>query len=71
MIDVIVVDDNPVVRAALRGYLDGTDVARVVGEAGDGSSALQLARQARPHVILLDYRMPIADGLSVVTALSN
>jgi DNA-binding NarL/FixJ family response regulator len=71
MIDVIVIDDNPVVRAALRGYLDSTDEARVVGEAGDGIGALQLAQRVRPQVILLDYRMPIADGLSVVTALAS
>jgi len=71
MIDVIVVDDNPVVRAALSSYLDSTDEARIVGEAADGISALQLAQRVRPQVILLDYRMPIADGLSVVTALSS
>jgi len=71
MIDVMVVDDNPIVRAALRGYIDSTDEARVVGEAGDGVDALQLAQRLRPTVILLDNRMPVADGLSVVTALAS
>jgi DNA-binding NarL/FixJ family response regulator len=70
VIDVLIVDDNPIVRAALRGYLDGTDETRVVGEAGDGSIALQLAHRLRPAVTLLDYRMPVADGLSVVSAIS-
>ncbi|MFD9701765.1 response regulator [Lentzea sp. NPDC059081] len=66
MIDVLVVDDNPIVREALRGFLDGTGSARVVAEAGDGRQALTLARRLRPAVTLLDHRMPIADGLSVL-----
>jgi DNA-binding NarL/FixJ family response regulator len=70
VIDVLVVDDNPIVRSALGGYLDSTGEARVVGMAGDGVVALELAHRLRPAVTLLDYRMPIADGLSVITALS-
>jgi DNA-binding NarL/FixJ family response regulator len=70
MIEVLIVDDNPTVRAALRGFLDSTDEARVVGEAGDGQLALQLAQRLRPQVTILDYRMPVADGLSVVRPLS-
>ncbi|PRY36779.1 LuxR C-terminal-related transcriptional regulator [Umezawaea tangerina] len=66
MIDVLVVDDNPIVRAALRGFLDSTDSARVVAEAGDGRQGLTLARRLRPAVTLLDHRMPVADGLSVL-----
>ncbi|WNV85561.1 response regulator transcription factor [Umezawaea sp. Da 62-37] len=66
MIDVLVVDDNPIVRAALRGFLDCTDSARVVAEAGDGRRAVAFARRLRPAVTLLDHRMPIADGLSVL-----
>jgi DNA-binding NarL/FixJ family response regulator len=71
MINVLVVEDNPIVRSALRDYLDGTDEAQVVAEAGDGRQALAAARRLRPAVTLLDYRMPIADGLSVITELSQ
>jgi DNA-binding NarL/FixJ family response regulator len=71
MIEVLVVDDNPIVRGALRGFLDGCDDVRVVGEAGDGREAVATARRLRPTVTLLDYRMPIADGLSVVEPLAQ
>jgi DNA-binding NarL/FixJ family response regulator len=71
MIDVMVVDDSPIVRAALQGFLAGCDEVRVVAQAGDGQEALALARRYRPGLILLDYRMPVADGLSVVEALAE
>ncbi|NLU79482.1 response regulator transcription factor [Micromonospora sp. HNM0581] len=71
MIDILIVDDNPIVRAALRGYLASADDMAVVGEAGDGRTALSSAQRLRPAVTLLDHRMPIADGLSVVTQLTG
>jgi DNA-binding NarL/FixJ family response regulator len=71
VIDVLIVDDNPIVRAALRGYLDSTEEVRVVAEAGNGQEALAAVRRFRPTVTLLDHRMPIADGLSVVSALAQ
>ena len=70
-ISVLIVDDNPIVRAALRGFLDGCEQLRVVAEAGNGREALTIARRLRPTVTLLDYRMPIADGLSVIGELSS
>ncbi len=70
-ISVMVVDDNPIVRAAIRGYLDGTDDARVIAEAADGKEALATARRLHPTVTLLDYRMPITDGLAVVADLRS
>jgi DNA-binding NarL/FixJ family response regulator len=71
MIDLLVVDDNPVVRAAVHGFLAGQDEVRVVGEAADGREALRLAHRLRPAVTLLDYRMPVADGLSVIATLAE
>ncbi|GAA1864506.1 LuxR C-terminal-related transcriptional regulator [Asanoa iriomotensis] len=70
-IDVLVVDDNQIMRAALRGILAADERLQVVGEAANGREALALARQLRPAVTLLDHRMPIADGLSVVGELGQ
>ncbi|MFC0527154.1 response regulator [Phytohabitans kaempferiae] len=71
MIDVMIVDDNPIVRMALRGYLAGAEDVTVVGEATDGRTAVTTAQRLRPDVTLLDHRMPIADGLSVVSQLAE
>lgn len=71
MIDVLIVDDNPIVRAAIRGFLDVEEEVRVVGEAGNGRDAVAAARRLHPTVTLLDYRMPIADGLAVIGELSQ
>jgi DNA-binding NarL/FixJ family response regulator len=67
---VLVADDNSVVRAVVRDMLDGVGDLAVIGEAANGAEALQLARLHRPDVTLLDHRMPVRDGLSVVGAIS-
>jgi DNA-binding NarL/FixJ family response regulator len=71
VIDVLIVDDNPIVRAAIRVFLGAADDIRVAGEAADGRTALATAQRLRPAVTLLDHRMPVADGLSVITALAD
>ena len=70
-ITVLVADDNPVVRAVLRDLLGNGGQISVVGEAANGVEALELAAAARPDVTLLDHRMPLRDGLSVVVALTG
>ncbi|WP_027344051.1 LuxR C-terminal-related transcriptional regulator [Hamadaea tsunoensis] len=70
MISVLVVDDNPIVREALRGYLDGCPGIQVTAEAADGRHAVTLAAAERPAVTLLDHRMPVADGLCVLAELA-
>jgi DNA-binding NarL/FixJ family response regulator len=69
-IRVLVVDDNPVVRAVLRNLLDdGGRTITIVAEAANGDDALRMADAYRPDVTLLDHRMPLHDGLSVVGSL--
>jgi DNA-binding NarL/FixJ family response regulator len=60
MISVMIVDDNPIVRLAMRGILGDTDEMRAVAEAADGRDALAMALRPQPTLSLLDYRMPTA-----------
>ena len=53
-ISVLIVDDHPVVRQGLRVLLEVQDGIEVAGEAGDGATALKLAAEHAPDVILLD-----------------
>src|ERR671921_185696 len=64
---ILVVDDHPLTRDALTSLLaqGGFDV---VGEAGDGAEALELAHTLQPDLILLDLTMPGIDGLTVLPA---
>jgi DNA-binding NarL/FixJ family response regulator len=59
---VLVVDDQELVRAGLRAILE-TNGVDVVGEAGDGVAAVELALDLRPDVVLMDVRMPVLDGI--------
>jgi len=68
-IDVLVVDDDPLVRAGLAMMLGGTPDIRVVAEAGDGAEVPGLVDEHAPHVVLMDIRMPGTDGLAATEAL--
>jgi len=63
MIRVLLADDQALVRAGFRALLDAQDGIEVVGEAEDGRDAVELARETKPDVILMDIRMPVLDGL--------
>lgn len=67
MVRVVVVDDEPLVRAGLRLVLDPARGIEIVGEAGDGVAALRLVREVDPDVVLMDVRMPGGDGIEAVT----
>ncbi|MFC5663404.1 response regulator [Kitasatospora misakiensis] len=69
MIDILLADDEELVRAGLRAVLEAQGDLRVVGEASDGAEALVLARRLRPHVVLMDVRMPGLDGLAATREL--
>ena len=60
---VLLVDDHPIVRDGLRWLLDSAGGLKVVGEAGDGETAVRLAADLRPDVVLMDLAMPGLDGV--------
>ncbi|MCQ4206272.1 response regulator [Streptomyces longispororuber] len=60
---VLLVDDQPLVRSGLRVLIADTDDLDVVGEAGDGAEAVELAASLRPDVVVMDIRMPGTDGI--------
>lgn len=70
-IRVLLVDDDPLVRSALRMMIDGTDDVRVVGEAADGAELPSAVAAHRPDVVLLDIRMPQVDGLTAAERLQR
>jgi DNA-binding NarL/FixJ family response regulator len=63
MIRVVIADDQELLRAGLRVLLDNEDDITVVGEAGDGATAIDVARAHRPDVVLMDISMPGLDGV--------
>jgi DNA-binding NarL/FixJ family response regulator len=63
MIQVLLADDLPLVRAGLRTLLEAEEGVLVVGEARDGEEAIALARETKPDVVLMDLSMPGVDGL--------
>jgi len=63
MTDLLIADDQALVRVGLRKILDSEPDINVVGEAGDGRDAVTAARQLQPDVILMDIRMPVLDGI--------
>ncbi len=63
MIRTLVVDDHTMVRAGLCRLLDAEEDLEVVGQSGSGREAVQLARELKPDVVILDYSLPDIDGL--------
>ncbi|QIZ35193.1 response regulator transcription factor [Saccharopolyspora sp. ASAGF58] len=63
MVRVLLVDDQELMRMGFRMVLDAQDDLEIVGEAGNGAEAVELAERLRPDVVLMDVRMPVLDGV--------
>ncbi|MEU9594997.1 response regulator [Streptomyces sp. NPDC048219] len=68
-IRLLLVDDDPLVRAGLSFMLGGADDVEIVGEAADGDEVEALVDRTRPDVVLMDIRMPGVDGLTATERL--
>ncbi|MEU9183703.1 response regulator transcription factor [Streptomyces sp. NPDC048484] len=67
-VTVLLVDDEPLVRAGLRAILEAQPDIEVVGEAADGAAVIPLVRRLRPDVVAMDVRMPLMDGIEATRA---
>jgi DNA-binding NarL/FixJ family response regulator len=68
---ILIVDDNAIVRRGLASLLAENPTFEIVGEAGDGREAIDVAERTSPDVVLLDVRMPVLDGVEAAERLSE
>jgi DNA-binding NarL/FixJ family response regulator len=66
VIRAVVADDQSLVRLGLRVLLENEDDMELAGEAADGRAAVELVRQQKPDVVLMDIRMPVLDGIEAL-----
>lgn len=71
MIDILIADDQPLVRAGFRSILDSDAELAVVAEAATGREAVEAAKTHRPDVVLMDIRMPVLDGIEATRLITS
>src|SRR5690606_12902011 len=71
MINIVLADDHVLVRNGIKAMLESDANIRVVGEAGSGAEALEVARQLHPDILVLDIRMPGMTGLEAAGRLED
>ena len=68
---IVIADDHPLFRSAIRHTLEMHSDLEVVGEAATGRQALELCRRLRPELVLMDFRMPEMDGVAATHAIKR
>ena len=69
MISVVLADDQALIRTAVAELVSHEEGFRVAGQAGNGREAVELVRQTRPDIVLMDIRMPVMDGIQATAAI--
>ncbi|MDP3014693.1 MAG: response regulator transcription factor, partial [Candidatus Subteraquimicrobiales bacterium] len=64
-IKVFIADDHKLIREGLKSIFEFEEDIEIVGEAGDGQEAIRKIKETKPDVVLLDLKMPSADGVTV------
>lgn len=67
----LIVEDEPLARRALRGFVEEVEWLEYVGEAEDGAAAVRLIDELLPELVFLDVRMPVLDGLEVLRRIQH
>ena len=67
---VVIADDQELIRSGLRMVLRARGI-EVVGEAADGRAAVEAVARLRPHVVLMDIRMPVLDGIAATREIAT
>ncbi len=70
-IRVMIAEDHPIMRQGLRVVLDAYKGLELIGEAENGEEAVQMARELKPDVIIMDLEMPVKDGLTAIQEITN
>jgi two-component system, NarL family, nitrate/nitrite response regulator NarL len=70
-ISILIVDDNPIIRQAVRRGFQERNGFQVCGEAIDGRDGIEKARQLKPDLIILDFSMPVMNGLEAAAVLTR
>ena len=68
---VLIVDDQALLRSAFSSLIDGEDDLEVIGQAGDGRQAVELATRLSPDVVVMDVRMPVMDGIEATRQITT
>lgn len=65
-IKILIADDHPILSAGLKMYIDEWDEFEVCGMAENGDTAVRLAKETKPALVIMDLKMPFSDGVSAI-----